>query len=71
MEEGSTSVRDDLVEMEITSVGEGFRRQDNRDIQPKKGSSILSFHIDISDVRSQMESATVLLGLQRMYEIPT
>jgi superfamily II DNA helicase RecQ len=65
--ERRTSVRDDLVEMEITSVGEGFRRQDNRDIQPKKGSSILSFHIDISDVRSQMESATVLLGLQRMY----
>src|SRR5204863_2149329 len=66
-EKGRTCIGNDTVAMEITNIEEGFRRQDNRGIQSKKGSFILLFHIDISDVRSQMEPATALLGLQKMY----
>ena len=54
-------------EMEIAIVEEGFRRQDNRPIQPKKGYFITLFYVNILDSQGQMESATVLLGLQKMY----
>src|SRR5437762_13032358 len=41
LKEVMTSVQNDLSEIEITDMREGFRRQETREIQPKKGIPLL------------------------------
>jgi len=44
LKEVITSVDNDLSEIEITGMREGFRRQETREIQPKKGIVFLIFY---------------------------